>query len=400
MRGRGIELTLVFTGQHPLEPAEYGLNDYSAVRLDCTGGGDPHAHAADVTAAMLPVLDGTRLLIVQGDTSSALGAARAAAIARVAVAHVEAGLRSHDRQRPWPEEDFRVAIDRLAQLLFAPTELNAANLRRERLAGSIFVTGNSGIDAVVAMQQRPRPALTTAQLKPKLLVTCHRRESWGMGLAGIAGALRSIAEQEIATVDLLLHPNPATAAHLRALLLGCDGVALHPPLGHRETIAAMVEADCVLSDSGGMQEECAALGIPLLVLRERTERPEAIACGRMTLVGTEGARIIEAVQGIVQRPRTSSAQAYGEPYGDGFAGERIAAHVDDWLQTEAARPGAVRLLIDTAAAHPLAQRRLIEAPELARMERVALALEQQQRLDADAQMLADGAVVKGVGLAR
>lgn len=330
LRGCGIEPLLVFTGQHPLEAADYRLESYSAVDLGCPGGGEPHAHAIKIATAMLAQLGETRLLIVQGDTSSALGAALAASRAQVALAHVEAGLRSHDRRSPWPEEEFRIEIDRHADLLFAPTELSAANLRRERVSGSIHVTGNSGIDAVLRVPRADTAAVRGA--KPHLLVTCHRRESWGLGLAGIAGALRSIAEQKIASIDLLLHPNPATAAHVRGLLLGCDGVALHPPLGHRETIAAMLGADCVLSDSGGIQEECAALGIPLLVLRDRSERPEAIAYGRMVVVGTDPERIVGAVRSIGQSSRGCSLEAPDQPYGDGRASERIAAIVSTWLQ--------------------------------------------------------------------
>ncbi len=328
MRAGGIELLLIFTGQHPLDAADYQLEGYAAVQLRCAGGGKPRAHAARVAGAILPLLGDKRLLIVQGDTSSALGGALAASAAQVAIAHVEAGLRSHDRQRPWPEEEFRIDIDRLAQLLFAPTELSAANLRRERVSGSIRVTGNSGIDAVLEVPMR-RPEVTRRPI-PKLLVTCHRRESWGLGLAGIAGALRSIAEQRIASIDLLLHPNPATAAHVRALLLGCDGVTLNPPLGHQATIMAMLAADCVLSDSGGIQEECAALGVPLLVLRERTERPEAIACGRMALVGTDPERIFEAVRNFA--PGGGFPMGADQPYGDGRASARIAAIVSTWLR--------------------------------------------------------------------
>lgn len=332
LRRGGTEPLLIFTGQHPLDAAHYRLESFPAVHLDCAGGGAPHAHAAAVAATVLPLLGETRLVIVQGDTSSALGAALAAATAKVPLAHVEAGLRSHDRQRPWPEEEFRVEIDRHAQLLFAPTQLSAANLRRERVGGTIHVTGNSGIDAVLRLQpqRRPSTAPPPPRTRPKLLVTCHRRESWGLGLAGIAGALRAIGEQAIASIDLLLHPNPATAAYVRGLLFDCEGVKLHPPLAHQQTMAAMLEADCVLSDSGGIQEECAALGVPLLVLRERTERPEAIACGRMVLVGTEPRPIIEAVRNL---GRSGGAPARtDQPYGDGRASQRIARIVAQWLE--------------------------------------------------------------------
>lgn len=322
----------MFTGQHPVDPVDYRLEAYPAVRLDCPAGGDPHAHAGAVAEAVLPLLSETGLLVVQGDTSSALGAALAAARCQVPLGHVEAGLRSHDRRRPWPEEEFRVAIDAMARLLFAPTELSAANLRRERVSGSIHVTGNSGIDAVLRARRELGAMSRIRAAAPNLLVTCHRRESWDIGLAEIAGALRLIAEQQDASIDLLLHPNPATAAHVRALLLGCDGVTLHPPLGHVETIAAMLAADCVLSDSGGIQEECAALGIPLLVLRDRTERPEAIACGKMTLVGTDPERIVDAVRAIGKTARPPSPASRDLPYGNGQAGERIATIVGSWLR--------------------------------------------------------------------
>jgi UDP-N-acetylglucosamine 2-epimerase (non-hydrolysing) len=157
---RGVQPLLIFTGQHPkLCPAEYRLDTFPADLLDCIGRDDPHAHVEAVTKALLPALAGGApgLLVVQGDTSSALGGALAAGMAGIPCAHVEAGLRSHDRRRPWPEEEFRVAIDQHATLLFAPTQLSAANLRRERVRGSIHVTGNTGVDAVLEMTPPPSP---------------------------------------------------------------------------------------------------------------------------------------------------------------------------------------------------------------------------------------------------
>ncbi len=144
---------------------------------------------------------------------------------------------------------------------------------------------------------------------------------------------------------------------MRALLLGCEGVTLHPPLGHRATIAAMLEADCVLSDSGGIQEECAALGIPLLVLRERTERPEAIACGKMMLVGTEPERIIDAVR-TTGRSRRDPLPG-DQPYGDGVASGRIAVIVADWLQGTSGAVGRIagpptRLALEAMSRDPTA----------------------------------------------
>ena len=180
------------------------------VTLDCPGQPDPHVHAGKVARAIAPVLDGTELVVVQGDTSSALGGALGAQLAEVPVAHVEAGLRSHDRLNPWPEEDFRVAIDAASDLLFAPTRLSAANLRREKVGGLVRVTGNTGIDALlerIPMLRSP----SERGLERRLLVTCHRRESWGEGLEAIASCLRSIARRPDVRISLVLHPNPSVA---------------------------------------------------------------------------------------------------------------------------------------------------------------------------------------------
>jgi len=326
---RGIAPALVFSGQHPgLDPADFGLDAFPAVTLGCAGQPDPHAHVGQVSRAVAAVLDpaAAELVVVQGDTSSALGGALAARMAWIPVAHVEAGLRSHDLRRPWPEEEFRIAIDSQAELLFAPTELSAANLRRERVRGWIHVTGNSGIDAVLAVGQAVRPA--RAGRHKRLLVTCHRRENWGMGVSGVAAALRQIAAAKLAQVQVLLHPNPALASRVRELLGGDAAIALRPPAGHSATVEAMLRSDLVLSDSGGMQEEATAIGIPLLVLRDKTERPEAVACGNVELVGTDPARIVSAVRRRLNGSRPPGASL---PFGDGRAGERIAAIIEEWL---------------------------------------------------------------------
>jgi UDP-N-acetylglucosamine 2-epimerase (non-hydrolysing) len=336
---------LVFTGQHPqLQPADHGLDLYPAIRLACPGQDDPHRHVGDVTKAALPVLydEAPALVLVQGDTSSALGGALAARLADIPVGHVEAGLRSHDRRRPWPEEEFRVAIDAEAELLFAPTDLSAANLRREGVRGQIHVTGNSGIDSVLAASKGLEPAREGPK---RLLVTCHRRENWGEGLAGVAAALRQIAAEKLAQVEVVLHPNPALAASIRAMLMGHAGIVFRPPCSHREAIAAMLGSDLVLSDSGGIQEEAAALGVPLLVLRDRTERPEAIACGNLELVGTDGTRIVSAVR---RRLGSASSASPALPYGDGKAGERIAAIIEEWLEDKEALSPRMRAVARTA----------------------------------------------------
>ena len=226
--------SLVITGQHAdLEPAEFGYDDLTLVHLHCAGEANPHGHVKRVSEALLGMFSALQrspdLLVVQGDTSSALGGALAGFAAAIPVAHVEAGLRSHDPAVPWPEEEYRTAIDAGAALLFAPTALAAANLREENVAGAIFITGNTGIDAVLRASANLPPMALRERSLPRLLVTCHRRENWGDGMASIAAALRQLAQAGTATVEVLLHPNPHVARLLKQLLGRCPGIMLLPP---------------------------------------------------------------------------------------------------------------------------------------------------------------------------
>jgi UDP-N-acetylglucosamine 2-epimerase (non-hydrolysing) len=328
---------LIFTGQHPsLSAGDYGVSSFDAVKLACPGKQDPHSHVGNVAAAFSALVRGLDLLIVQGDTSSALGAALAASAAGVPVAHVEAGLRSHDRRYPWPEEEYRLAIDSLADLLFAPTALAAANLRRERLHGTVHISGNTAVDAARgAAPARHKRARVGGP--PHLLVTCHRRESWGDGLADIAAALRMLADERSATIDFVLHPNPAIASRMRELLVACPDIRLCPPCDHHSMIRTMFACDLVLSDSGGLQEEAAALGVPLLVLRDRTERPEAIASGNVGMAGTNSDTIVHEARRLLRAPdRLARMARPSTVFGDGNAAERIAGIVSAWLTAKIA----------------------------------------------------------------
>jgi UDP-N-acetylglucosamine 2-epimerase (non-hydrolysing) len=335
LAARGLKPTLILTGQHPaLDLHEHGLAGFGVARLHCAGVRDPNAHVQLVAAALARELGTPDLLIVQGDTSSALGGAIAGFAAGVPVAHVEAGLRSHDRNLPWPEEDYRTAIDAGADLLFAPTELAASNLRAEAVSGAILVTGNTGIDALL----RAKAALPPQRLHdgglPRLLVTCHRRESWGLGVRRVAAALRTLAEEGTARTDLVLPPNRHVAGVLHRLLDDVAEVRLHAPCSHSALLAMMRDCDVMLSDSGGVQEEAPALGVPLLVLRDKTERPEALATANMRLVGTDTDRIVSEVRRLIDDPLARAAMMRPSfPYGDGRAGERIAASVLQWLET-------------------------------------------------------------------
>lgn len=330
----------MLTGQHPtLDPAEFGLELYPAVHLGCPGEEDPNRHVQAVTAAMLPLLSpAPDLLVVQGDTSSALGAALAASLAAVAVAHVEAGLRTHDARLPWPEEEYRTSIDARADLLFAPTATAVANLRAEGVGGEVHMTGNTGIDALKATEARLTAQPLVVEKLPRILVTCHRRESWGNGLKSIAAALIEIARDGAARIELVLHPNPHVAGMMRQSLDSIRGISLIRPCTQIELVRRMREVDLILSDSGGIQEEAPALGTPLLVLRDKTERPEAIASGNARLVGTSADRIIAEVRRLLENPYERLAMARPAfPFGDGHAAPRIAEAIERFLMVNRLR---------------------------------------------------------------
>ena len=319
---------------------EHGLAAFGSTKLGCPGRQDPHRHVREVATATLFELKRhpVELLIVQGDTSTALGGAVGARWADIPVAHVEAGLRSGDPAMPWPEEDYRTRIDALAELLFAPTDLAADNLRREGVRGAIAVTGNSGIDALLALDAQAAPAKRKRSTLPQVLVTCHRRENWGDGLRAVTAAVARLASAGTAKFDVLLHPNAHVSGTMRNSLAGCSNVRLVDPCGHSELVRRMRAADLILSDSGGMQEEAPALGVPLLVLRERTERPEAVASGNARLVGTSEAAIVAAVTALLGDAVERAAMSCPAfPFGDGTASARIAALVAEWLEVRQAR---------------------------------------------------------------
>lgn len=327
----GLPPRLLFTGQHPINPADHGLAGFHQLKLDCPGRRNPLIHSHAVSRAMGSLLeDPPVMLVVQGDTSSALGGAMAGFDAAVPIAHVEAGLRSFDPAMPWPEEANRVTIDRLSSLLLAPTETSAANLRAEGVEGDIVVTGNSGIDALFGVLNTlgvadPLPASD----RLRLLVTCHRRENWGRPMRSVAAALNHLARHDVATIRVVLHTNPMVAEAMRKALR--PAVELLAPLDHRGMIAEMRRTDLILSDSGGVQEEAPALGKPLLVLRDKTERPEGIASGNMILAGTDRDQIIALVMRMTDPAVRAAMGRPSLPFGDGQAGPRIAAAMLEWI---------------------------------------------------------------------
>jgi UDP-N-acetylglucosamine 2-epimerase (non-hydrolysing) len=172
-----------------------------------------------------------------------------------------------------------------------------------------------------------------------LLVTCHRRENWGDGLDSVASALLQLADEGVARIAVLLHPNPHVANRVHVLLGGCPAITLLPPCSQRDLIARMRDCDLMLSDSGGVQEEATALGVPLLVLREKTERPEGLWTGNLRLVGTDTRQILATVRGLLGDPIALAAMAEPHlPYGDGRAGYRIAALIEQWLESRVFSP--------------------------------------------------------------
>jgi UDP-N-acetylglucosamine 2-epimerase (non-hydrolysing) len=269
--------------------------------------------------------------VVQGDTTTAFAAALAAFYQGIRVAHVEAGLRTDDPANPFPEEVNRRFIAQLATLHFAPTERARENLLREGVRPEqIFVTGNTGIDALleIAKRERPLPA-PVARARARgwrlLLVTAHRRESFGAPLERICAALRAIVERnrDIAVV-YSVHPNPNVAIPVRRLLADTERISLVAAPDYEVFVELMKAADLILTDSGGIQEEAPSLDKPVLVLRTVTERVEAVAAGAAVVVGTDQAQIVDTVEWLLRDDAAYRRMTrVANPYGDGHAAARI-----------------------------------------------------------------------------
>jgi UDP-N-acetylglucosamine 2-epimerase (non-hydrolysing) len=276
-------------------------------------------------------------VVVQGDTTSAFAGALAAFYERIPVVHVEAGLRTGDIYSPFPEEANRRLTSQITSLHLAPTPLSEENLQRESVEpGKVLVTGNTVIDALVWTVGRRVPygsrdleAMDAAET-PVLLVTTHRRESWGSRMCGVADAIARLARSHPhLTVVLPMHPNPVVRDALRPALDELDNVMAVEPLGYGEFTRLLDRSTIVLTDSGGVQEEAPSLGKPVLVMRDTTERPEAISAGTARLVGTDPDQVFGEVDRLL-----TSADAYrsmanaANPYGDGHAADRCAGAIE------------------------------------------------------------------------
>ena len=302
----------------------------------------PNQTLDGLTAALLTeigkVMDAEKpdWVVVQGDTATAMAGALAAYYRKIAVAHVEAGLRSHNIYHPWPEEVNRKIIGTIAALHFAPTETAAAALRAENVnPAAIHVTGNTVIDALhwVTDKIAAQPALASglAELETRFAgkrligVTSHRRENFGGGLEAIAQAIRTLAMRPDVALIFPVHPNPNVRAVMDAALAGLPNVALIEPLDYPHFARLLAISEIMLTDSGGVQEEAPALGKPVLVMRETTERPEGVEAGTAKLVGTDAARIVAEATVLLDDASAYAAMARAHnPFGDGHSAARIA----------------------------------------------------------------------------
>ncbi|MGX8910269.1 non-hydrolyzing UDP-N-acetylglucosamine 2-epimerase [Streptomyces netropsis] len=266
-----------------------------------------------------------QLVVVQGDTTSALAGALAAFYEHIPVAHVEAGLRSGELDSPFPEELNRRLVGRLACWHFAPTRGAAANLLAEGVpAGEVTTTGNTVVDNLLwVLGEGTGQSLFTSE-RPRILVTLHRRESQGGTMRAMGQAIRRLADRRDVEIVVPLHKSAAVREALLPELSGRPHITIAEPLGYRDFCATLAACDLVLTDSGGIQEEAPGLGKPVLVLRRHTERPEAVEAGAAWLVGTEPEAIITAtVRLLDDRALYAQMSAAGNPFGDGQAAGRI-----------------------------------------------------------------------------
>lgn len=343
----GVDWTLISTGQHArmLDDtlADLGIVPDVDLAIMRAANGLSEITAAAV-AALDPVIRDLKpdWLLVQGDTTTAFAAALVGFYHKVAVGHVEAGLRTGDRYSPWPEEVNRKLVSAIAARHYAPTEVSRTNLLREGIADKdVVITGNTVIDSLLHMRARIAgdPALRTEleralpPLDPKrrmILVTGHRRESFGDGFRQICLALQRLAGRDDVEIVYPVHLNPNVRGPVFELLGGQANIHLIEPLRYSRFVHLMGRAHILLTDSGGIQEEGPSLGKPVLVMRATSERPEAITAGTARLVGTSADSIVAAVARLLD-----DASAYSDmsrtanPYGDGHACRRIVADLLD-----------------------------------------------------------------------
>jgi UDP-N-acetylglucosamine 2-epimerase (non-hydrolysing) len=332
---------VILTGQHR-EMVEQVMELFDLQADDDLNIMQPQQTLTDITYRSLQGLEKLlqkiqpRLVIVQGDTTTAFAAALAAFYQKIAIGHVEAGLRTNDLFNPYPEEANRRLISQLTQLHFAPTQLAVKNLDRSGVTGEIHHTGNTVIDALLKVAERQPdciiPDLDWNRYRV-LLATVHRRENWGEPLQDIIKGFQLILDQFPDTALLLpLHRNPTVREPIQSALGEHPRVFLTEPLDYAELVGAIQRCYLLLTDSGGIQEEAPSLGKPVLVLRETTERPEAIEAGTAKLIGTNPRNILQEASELLSDRMAYLKMANAiNPFGDGKASERIVEIVRNYL---------------------------------------------------------------------
>ena len=330
---KSLETRVVLTGQHREMVSQvmdlFGLSADLDLNLMT-----PRQTLTHVTCAALQGLRDDfqafppNLVLVQGDTTTAFAAALSAFYEQIPVGHVEAGLRTDNLLDPFPEEANRRLISQIAHLHFAPTKQSEANLQASGVVGRVLLTGNTVIDALLRMSERA-PTLSDLSIdwdtQRVILATVHRRENWGERLKNIADGMLRVLDSHPDTVLLLpLHRNPTVREPLQELLGNHPRVVLTEPLDYDRLVAAMKGCTLLLTDSGGLQEEAPALGKPVLVLRETTERPEAVEAGTARLVGTDPTTIHREASLLLENSEAYNSMAKAvNPFGDGQASGRI-----------------------------------------------------------------------------
>lgn len=344
-RPRQFDSRVCVTGQHR-EMLDQVLNVWRIAPDHDLAVMRPGQSLSHVAAAVMERLSAVLELeqpdwvLVQGDTTTTMAATVTAFHHGIPVGHIEAGLRTHDMSRPFPEEANRRIIALLASMHFAPTAGSARNLAREGVpSGRVHVTGNTVIDAfqhmsrlTIDLAQTPLAAACEGRLLtdgPVVLVTCHRRENFGSGLVNICRAIAQLAgERPDVVFALPVHLNPQVRSVIHGLLGSVPNVALLPPLEYQPLVWLLQRCAFVVTDSGGLQEEATAVGRPVLVLRESTERPEGVAAGTAELVGSDPERILKQARLLLDDEptyRRMSRRTY--PYGDGTAAAQIVDHL-------------------------------------------------------------------------
>jgi len=340
-QGSAIQSLVCSTGQHQ-EMLDKAWNLFKIQPDFCLKVMKPNQSLSQLTSLLLSELDNVvqqakpNWILAQGDTTTAMAAALTAFYHRIPFGHIEAGLRTYRRHSPFPEEINRRIADLVAELLFAPTQTAEQHLLAEGIPSKkIRMTGNTIVDAAQMVAQMPFQWSSSElsdlpETKKVILVTAHRRESFGKPLENVCQALRDIAQRFVSDYEVVfpVHPNPNVSKLVTESLKNTKGISLLRPLNYQSMIQLIKRAKLIITDSGGIQEEAPAFGVPVLVIREFTERTEAIEAGAARLVGTDRSQLASEASELLTNEQTHAAMAQAiNPYGDGHAASRVVESI-------------------------------------------------------------------------